>query len=62
MKATRYFNFSPGKTPADMGDAGAVTANAAKIKVAYSNKILYNADVMTKIVTSALIYRRRNRR
>jgi hypothetical protein len=33
-----------------------VTANAAKIKVVYSNKIMYNVDTMTKVVTSALIY------
>lgn len=62
MKATRYPDFSPGKTPTDLEDAGAVTADATKIKVVYSNKIVYNADVMAKIVTSVLIYRRRNRR
>ena len=62
MKATLYFDFSPGKTPTDLEDAGAVTANAAKIKVVYRNRIVYSVDIMTKIVTSALIYRRRNRR
>ena len=60
-KRNPVFWFLAVKTPTDMEDADAVTANAAKIKVVYRNKIVHSVDTMTKIVTSTLIYERRNR-
>nr|AAU83225.1 hypothetical protein GZ27A8_45 [uncultured archaeon GZfos27A8] len=33
-----------------------------KVKVVYRNSIVYIVDIITKIVTSTWIYRRRNRR